>query len=132
MTKAIDRAALARGLGGWGEDAAAEHLVALGWQVVARNWRGEGGEIDLVALEPVDDRPPVGVIVEVKCRSGLGFGDPLESITYAKVSRLRKLAAEWLSQHRGLALDGVRLDAIGVLLERDRQPVLTHITGIGE
>ena len=59
MTKAINRVAPSRRLGGWGEDAAAEHLMGLGWQVVARNWRGEGGEVDLIALEPVDDGPPV-------------------------------------------------------------------------
>ena len=70
MTKAINRVAPSRRLGGWGEDAAAEHLMGLGWQVVARNWRGEGGEVDLIALEPVDDGPPIGVIVEVSAEAG--------------------------------------------------------------
>ncbi|NLH69981.1 MAG: YraN family protein [Brooklawnia sp.] len=129
MTKAIDRAALARGLGGWGEDAAAEHLVALGWQVVVRNWRGEGGEIDLVALEPVDDRPPVGVIVEVKCRSGLGFGDPLESITWAKCARLRRLARQWRQTYPG-PLSAIRVDAIGIVKITGQRPRITHARGI--
>ena len=48
MTKAINRVAPSHRLGGWGEDAAAEHLMGLGRQVVARNWRGEGGEVDLL------------------------------------------------------------------------------------
>ena len=32
-----------------GEAAAARHLARRGWRVLARNWRGGGGEIDLVA-----------------------------------------------------------------------------------
>jgi hypothetical protein len=31
-----------------------------------------------------------------------------------------------------VSVDAVRLDAIGVLLQRDQQPVLVHITGIGD
>ena len=91
----INNAAGPTRLGAWGEQAAAEYLSGLGWRVVARNWRGDGGELDLVALEPVEGAPPVGVVVEVKCRRGTGFGDPLEAITRQKNSRLRRLAGQW-------------------------------------
>lgn len=118
-------------IGATGETLAALELQSQGMEILDRNWSCRWGELDVVALDPSGGRR-TAVFCEVKCRTGRGYGDPLESITYAKVSRLRKLAAEWLSQHHGLALDGVRLDAIGVLLERDQQPVLTHIVGIGE
>jgi hypothetical protein len=36
-----------------------------------------------------------------------------------------------MSQH-SLQVDGMRIDAIGVLLEHDQKPVLVHITGIGD
>ena len=62
----INNAAGPTRLGAWGEQAAAEYLSGLGWRVVARNWRGDGGELDLVALEPVEGAPPVGVVVEFK------------------------------------------------------------------
>ena len=129
MTKAINRVAPSRRLGGGGEDAAAEHLMGLGWQVVARNWRGEGGEVDLIALEPVDDGPPIGVIVEVKCRSGLGFGDPLESITWAKCARLRRLAGQWRLTFPG-PLSAIRVDAIGIVKMAGQRPRITHARGI--
>ena len=35
------------------------------------------------------------VFCEVKCRSGLGSGHPLEAITYTKMRMLRRLAVVW-------------------------------------
>ena len=34
------------------------------------------------------------MVCEVKTRRGLGYGDPLEALTRAKVARLRRLTAE--------------------------------------
>ena len=51
-------------LGRYGEDAAVRHLVAAGYDVLARNWRCAAGEIDIVAR---DGRSLV--ICEVKTRS---------------------------------------------------------------
>lgn len=118
-------------IGATGETLAALELQNQGMEILDRNWSCRWGELDVVALDAADGRRTV-VFCEVKCRTGSGYGHPLESITYAKVSRLRKLAGEWLSQHRDLAVDAVRLDAIGVLLQRDHQPVLVHVTGIGD
>ena len=118
-------------IGAMGETLAALELQNQGMEILDRNWSCRWGELDVVALDPGGGRR-TAVFCEVKCRTGRGFGDPLESITHAKVSRLRKLAAEWLSQHRDLGVDEMRLDAIGVLLERNHQPVLTHIVGIGD
>ncbi|MDN5761141.1 MAG: YraN family protein [Microlunatus sp.] len=117
-------------IGAHGEDLAVAELRCQGMEVLQRNWRCRFGEIDVVALDSSDGRR-TAVFCEVKCRTGLGFGDPLESITYAKIKRLRRLAAEWLSQHE-LVVHGVRLDAIGVTLFRDREPLLIHVTGIGD
>ena len=122
-----ERVAARRALGAAGEDLAAAWYVERGYEVLDRNWRCREGELDLVVR-----RGSTVVFCEVKCRTGRNYGDPLESITYAKVRRLRQLAAEWLNQHRDLSVDGMRLDAIGVLLQRDQQPVLVHVSGIGD
>lgn len=114
-----------RTLGATGEEIAARYLVGLGWQVLQRNWRCREGEIDLIARDP----DSTVVFVEVKCRSGLGFGDPLEAITYAKLARLRRLAAAWLAEHGG-AVARIRVDAIGVLLVRGQQHQVRHLQGI--
>lgn len=118
-------------IGATGETLAALELQNQGMEILDRNWSCRWGELDVVALDHSDGRR-TAVFVEVKCRTGRNYGDPLESITYAKVKRLRQLSAEWLSQHPGVAVDAVRLDAIGVLLQRGCQPVLVHITGIGD
>ena len=59
-------------------------------QVLERNWRCRLGEIDIVAAE-VGEAGLTLVFCKVKCRSGLGFGHPLEGITITKVRTLRQL-----------------------------------------
>src|SRR5687767_3382375 len=85
-----------RQVGERGEDLATAELQRQGLEILARNWQCRTGEIDIVAEERLDGRRTV-VFCEVKCRTGLGFGDPLEAITYAKLRKLRQLAAEWLA-----------------------------------
>jgi putative endonuclease len=63
---------------------------AAGLQAIERNWRCRLGEIDIVAAEAGQSGLTL-VFCEVKCRSGLGFGHPLEAITYAKMRTLRQL-----------------------------------------
>lgn len=106
-----------RATGNHGELLAAEHLVAMGMEVVARNWRisqfGLRGELDLVALDHVN---AVVVIVEVKTRRGEGFGGPLGAVDRRKRGQLRRLALAFLSQAR-LPYHEVRFDVVGVRLD---------------
>ena len=112
-----------------GEDLACAELVRQGMEVVDRNWRCSLGEIDIVAAE-VGDRGVTLVFCEVKCRTALGFGHPLEAITFAKMRTLRQLAAHWLRQHRVKAT-AIRLDAIGVVMPPGQEPSLTHVKAVG-
>lgn len=114
-------------LGTRGEDLAAELLTGKGLTIVERNWRCRWGEIDLIATGTAGADPLI-VFCEVKCRTGLGYGAPLESITFAKLTRLRRLAAAWLAEHQ--VHGQIRLDAIGVVLRRGAAPQLTHVEGI--
>ena len=122
-----ERAALR--VGARGEDLAAAELERQGMTILARNWRCPTGEIDIVATEDAGGRQTL-VFCEVKCRTGLGFGAPLEAITHAKVRKLRQLAAEWLAA-TGSAVEQIRIDAVGVVLLPRQRPQLTHIRGIG-
>jgi putative endonuclease len=117
-------------VGRQGEDLAVAELERQGLEVVARNWRcGRLGEVDVVALDRSGPVPTV-VVVEVKCRRGLGYGHPLEAVTWAKLRTLRQLAAEWVREHqRGPAR--IRIDAIGVVLLPGAEPQVTHARGIG-
>lgn len=104
-------------------------MVKQGWTIIDRNWRCSLGEVDIIAHTP--GRDAVLVFCEVKCRSGLGYGDPLEAVTRQKVRKLRQLALTWLGDQPHW-VPRYRLDAIGVLLPRGARPTITHLEGVGE
>ena len=70
------------------------YLREQGMEVLDRNWRCEIGEVDIVARDG-----DCLVICEVKTRRTLGFGEPVEAVTFAKAMRLRQLAAAYLAGH---------------------------------
>jgi putative endonuclease len=112
-------------LGRQGEQMAADYLTTAGLDILERNWRCSQGEIDIVAA---DGR--VLVICEVKTRSDVRFGTPLEAITRQKAWRLRRLAALWLAtQH--VMFDEVRIDVVGVLRSAPGQFSIEHVRGVG-
>ncbi|HOW02158.1 MAG TPA: YraN family protein, partial [Rhodoglobus sp.] len=86
-----------------------------------RNWRCHQGEIDLVARDGGEL-----VFVEVKTRSSVAFGHPLESITPVKLARLRRLAAAWCDAHPG-GHDTIRIDAIAVIAPRVGDVEVEHL-----
>lgn len=110
-------------LGRWGEDLAAAHLTSLGMQVLARNWRCELGELDLV----VRDVDGTVVFVEVKTRGGTGFGSPAEAVGPVKARRLRTLACRWLLENRPPGAAELRFDVIGIVRRRGQEPSLLHL-----
>jgi len=112
-------------LGRQGKQLAAEHLERSGLRVLDRNWRCPVGEIDLVAA---DGR--VLVICEVKTRSDVRYGTPLEAISARKHSRLRRLAVSWVLAH-GVLFDEIRIDVIGVLRVAPGEFSIGHVRGVG-
>jgi putative endonuclease len=114
-----------RGLGAYGEGLAARHLTEQGMVLLDRNWRCELGEIDLVLR---DGRALV--VCEVKTRSSLAFGSPLEGVTEQKAARLRRLAARWLADH-AVHPPEVRIDLVGVLVPATGGVTLDHVRGVG-
>jgi putative endonuclease len=111
------------GVGSYGEQVAVRHLERAGFTIVARNWRCEIGEIDVVALDG-----PTVVVCEVKTRSGLGFGSGLEAVTWSKAARLRRLGRRWLVDHGRLGTP-LRFDVLAVH-RSDRGPAtVEHLRG---
>lgn len=111
-------------LGRYGEELAAQHLAAAGMQVLARNWRCREGELDIVALDGA-----ALVFVEVKARSGMGYGAPAEAVGAVKARRIRGLACRWLLEHRPLGEHELRFDVVSVLRRRGAAPELVHLRG---
>ena len=108
-------------LGDRGEGLAAEHLVRAGWVIADRNFRLGHSEIDLVAR-----RGEVVAFVEVKTRSGLGYGHPLETITLRKRREIQRVAGAWVARH-GRPGDLYRFDAIAILAGSGGVAELEHV-----
>jgi putative endonuclease len=81
-------------IGDAGEEAGAQHLLAHGLKILARNFRVKGGEIDLVCRDGVTT-----VFVEVRRRARADFGGAGASITATKQKRLILAARHWLARH---------------------------------
>ena len=115
-----------RSLGREGEERAARHLEARGYQIVARNVRAARVEIDLIART----RHAL-VFVEVKTRrrgDHPGFGShaaAAESVDARKQARLRRGAGAWLAENRS-AVGGaarIRFDVITCLRDDRAGPL---------
>lgn len=100
-----------RGLGRRGEELAAQHLGAKGYEIVARNWRCETGELDLVIRDAGEL-----AFVEVRTRRGKSMGSPEESITAAKQARLASLGEAYVQAHDWNGF--WRIDVVAIEMDR--------------
>ena len=107
-------------LGKQGERVAEHYLKKKGYKVVERNYRCAAGELDLIVL----DRRVV-VFVEVKTRTGHGFGTPLEAVEYRKQRKMIQAAQFFLTAKR-LHQRDARFDVVGVSWPSG-EPVVEHI-----
>ena len=114
-------------LGRVGEEAAATSYRKAGYRVVARNWRCQLGEIDLILA-----RGTLVVFCEVKTRRVIAYGPPFEAVTHRKQRKLRALAETFLRATRtgagSLGVD-VRFDVASVTLGPDGRPELHLFEG---
>lgn len=88
--------------------------------LVEKNYRTRHGEIDLIVR-----RDQTLVFVEVKLRRGLGFGDPLESVTPRKQATIRSIAEQYLAEYEP-EFDELRFDVVGILF-RDGSPEINYV-----
>lgn len=106
-----------------GEEAAAKFLYRRGYEIMERDWKGEVGEIDIVA----EDHGTL-VFCEVKTRMNNDSGFPSEVVSKAKRERYEKLAIEYLSKHVISVDMPVRFDVVAlVVIGTDRALIRHHI-----
>jgi putative endonuclease len=102
-----------------GERRALLHYRLRGYRLLAANARSGRYELDLILR-----RGARLLVVEVKEKSGDGFGHPLEMIDEEKVRRVHSAAAGWVARHPELAGLDVRFEAAGVTGRRvERVPL---------
>ena len=104
-------------LGRRGEELAVAELTRCGYEIVARNWRCQVGEVDVVAR-----RNEAWTFFEVRTRRGREFGTPEESLTPAKQQRMIDVALTYLAEHDlndvdwRVGLVAVEMNRVGQLL----------------
>lgn len=96
------------------QEAVAERVLArAGYEIVDRNWRGGGGEIDRVAWDG-----EILCFVEVRARSRLDFGLPAETVDRRKQRKLIRAACAYLMRFDAWPM--VRFDVVSVVIGQDR------------
>lgn len=80
-------------LGNAGEDCAANYLERRGYRIIARNYRIRSAEIDIIA-----ERDNVVAFVEVKTRSDVRHGLPVEAVNFRKQKKIIEAANVFLQQ----------------------------------
>ena len=83
--------------------------------VLARDWRSNVGQIDIVA----EDGDTL-VLVEVKARRGTGFGLPEEAVAGRKRAKLRALLELYRAQTKRRE-QPCRIDVLGLILDEKLQ-----------
>lgn len=106
-------------IGRAGEEHAESLLRSRGAVVLSRNWRCAEGELDLVVLDAAGRLR----FVEVRARTGTGFGTPAESVTGQKLHRFRQAARRWLAANSSGSRQ-VCFDVVGVDLSNPDRPRL--------
>ena len=95
-------------LGRAGEIKAAEFLKEKGFKIIETNYKTHIGEIDIIAM----DKDTI-VFIEVKTRSGDGYGAPSEAVTQKKQEKYYMVASEYL-QRKGNLCALSRFDVIEI------------------
>jgi putative endonuclease len=95
-------------LGRLAEARAAEHLEALGYTLVERNYRCAIGELDLVARQGGDL-----VFVEVRSRADADHGDASYAVGWSKQRQVARVAEHYLGDRRP-AFETCRFDVVAI------------------
>ena len=96
------------------ESYAADFLKAQGLAIIASNYRGRRGEIDLIAR-----KGEVLIFVEVRLRNHSAFAGGAESVDQRKQRRITATAALYLHQHYGANPPPCRFDVVSLASKAD-------------
>jgi putative endonuclease len=112
-----------------GELLAAKHLRSCGFKVLHCNFRAvEGGEIDIICRD--DD---ILAFVEVKARTSLAYGRPIDAVTMDKRFLIARGAMAWLRllDHPEGSIN-YRFDVVEVMLADGQPPDFNLVKGAFE
>ncbi len=97
-------------LGFKGEDLACNYLEKQGYEIIARNFFCNQGEIDIIAKDKKEF-----VFIEVKTRSNFKYGNPIDAVNYYKKKHIWN-ASRYYIYKNNLESRFIRFDVIEVLV----------------
>lgn len=103
-----------------GEQISRNYLELHGYEVMDENWCFGKAEIDLIVYKDKQI-----IFVEVKTRSGNGFGEPEEFVNAAKQMHMAAAATEYI--HLMDFKGEIRFDIIAILINKKGDYNLRHI-----
>lgn len=103
-----------------GERLAKEFLAQKGYAILEQNWRYKRDEVDIIA-----GKNGLIIFLEVKTRTGIGFGHPEEFVTIAKEKNLERASAAYIEEknHQG----EIRFDIISITFDKQGRHEIYHI-----
>jgi len=112
----IRRQKNAYNLGKSAEKHAEKYLISHGFAIVAKNYRYQRAEIDIIA-----QKESLLLFIEVKARTRLDFGYPENFVSQQQSELIKKAAENYLFQHKW---DGsIRFDIISILKQREKMKI---------
>ncbi len=108
-------------LGKSGEETVAKYLETKGYKILTTNYRCKRGEVDIIARDG-----QVLVFIEVKTRSGLGYGSPAAAVDKRKQQQISRAAQYYLAE-QNLFDSPARFDVVSVLCDDTKQQQIDHI-----
>lgn len=98
------------------EEAACNYLRQQGYRIMARNYRFDNAEIDLICT-----KGNTNIFVEVKARASTYYGQPEEAVTTQKEQHLLRAADQYIEENK---LKGeYRFDIISITSKHDEMQI---------
>lgn len=110
-------------IGKLGEDIAVKYLQENGYKVIERNFESRQGEIDIIAMYKNEI-----IFVEVKTRTNIKYGNPVEAVNKPKQKHLIK-TVEYYLYSRHLENEFIRIDVIEIYILNHKYKI-NHIKQI--
>lgn len=99
-----------RSIGNEYENKAVQYLKNNGYSIIERNFYSKQGEIDIIAKEG-----EYLVFVEVKYRSSMDKGHPVDAVNFLKKNRIIKTAKYYMYKKQISEYQAIRFDVIALL-----------------
>lgn len=110
-------------LGNMGEEKASNFLIQDGYSILARNFRTNQGEIDIIAKKNEEY-----IFIEVKTRTSIKYGEPIEAINKNKKKHIVNASKYFICKNK-LNNKYIRYDIIEVYINKKSQ-LINHIKNV--